>query len=155
MPSGVKKFQEYLSHQKTDTQAIDLSRVETWVEAFNRAVQIGWFTTGDFVTDAPAKPTAPLTGRDREKAEHDQYLRDLRAEIGDAKFEQMYGRNGQSPLAPPKASPIGAPPGISVKLKLGDKAPDFALPNWDGKLVVLSEFTQRSHVVLVFYRGFW
>ncbi|PYT10075.1 MAG: hypothetical protein DMF60_01290 [Acidobacteria bacterium] len=65
------------------------------------------------------------------------------------------GQSGQSPLAPPKASPIGAPPGISVKLKLGDKAPDFALPNGDGKLVVLSEFTQRSPVVLVFYRGFW
>ena len=66
-----------------------------------------------------------------------------------------FGQSGQSPLAPPKSSPIGAPPGTSVKLKLGDKAPDFALPNGDGKLVVLSEFTQRSPVVLVFYRGFW
>ena len=63
-------------------------------------------------------------------------------------------QSGQSPLAPPKP-PKGAPPGTSVKLKLGDKAPDFALPNGDGKLVVLSEYTQRSPVVLVFYRGFW
>ena len=66
-----------------------------------------------------------------------------------------FGQSGQSPLAPPKPPAIGAPPGRSVKLKLGDKAPDFALPNGDGKLVVLSEYTQRSPVVLVFYRGFW
>jgi AhpC/TSA family protein len=66
-----------------------------------------------------------------------------------------FGQSGQSPLAPPKSPIAGAPPGTSVKLKLGDKAPDFALPNGDGKLVVLSEYTQRSPVVLVFYRGFW
>ena len=65
------------------------------------------------------------------------------------------GQSGQSPLAPPKSAPAGAPRGTPVKLKLGDKAPDFALPNGDGKLVVLSEYTQRSPVVLVFYRGFW
>lgn len=64
-----------------------------------------------------------------------------------------FGQSGQSPLAPPK--PVAAPPGTAVKLKLGDKAPDFALPNGDGKLVVLSDYTQRSPVVLVFYRGFW
>jgi len=40
-------------------------------------------------------------------------------------------------------------------LKVGDKAPDFALPNGDGKLVMLSDYTTRSPVVLVFYRGFW
>jgi hypothetical protein len=66
-----------------------------------------------------------------------------------------FGQSGQSPLAPPKSAPAGAPPGTSVKLKLGDKAPDFALANGDGKLVVLSEYTQRTPVVLVFYRGFW
>jgi hypothetical protein len=65
------------------------------------------------------------------------------------------GQSGQSPLAPAKPPPMGAPPGTSVKLKLGDKAPDFALPNGDGKLVLLSEYTQRSPVVLIFYRGFW
>jgi peroxiredoxin len=43
----------------------------------------------------------------------------------------------------------------ATKLKVGDKAPDFALPNGDGKLVVLSEVTTRTPVVLVFYRGFW
>jgi peroxiredoxin len=40
-------------------------------------------------------------------------------------------------------------------LKVGDKAPDFALPNGDGKLVLLSQYTARTPVVVVFYRGFW
>lgn len=40
-------------------------------------------------------------------------------------------------------------------LKMGDKAPEFALPNGDGKLVLLSEYTARTPVVIVFYRGFW
>ncbi len=62
-------------------------------------------------------------------------------------------QSGQSPLAPPKVPP---PPSASgTSLKVGAKAPDFALPNGDGILVILSEYTQRSPVVLVFYRGFW
>jgi hypothetical protein len=62
-------------------------------------------------------------------------------------------QSGQSsPLAPPK---IPAASASGTSLKLGVKAPDFALPNGDGKLVILSEYTQRSPVVLVFYRGFW
>ena len=40
-------------------------------------------------------------------------------------------------------------------LKVGDKAPEIALPNGDGKLVQLSEYTARAPVVVVFYRGFW
>ena len=60
----------------------------------------------------------------------------------------------QSPLAPPVLpKPSDAPK--TTTLKLGDKAPDFALPNGDGKLILLSEYTQRSPVVLVFYRGYW
>ena len=42
-----------------------------------------------------------------------------------------------------------------AKLKVGDKAPEFALPNGDGKMVSLSEYTARTPVVVVFYRGFW
>lgn len=60
----------------------------------------------------------------------------------------------QSPLAPP-VLPKPSDTARSTTLKLGDKAPDFALPNGDGKLVTLSEYTQRSPVVLVFYRGYW
>jgi len=61
-------------------------------------------------------------------------------------------QSGQSPLAPPKIPPSSA---AGTSLKVGAKAPDFALPNGDGKLVILSEYTQRSPVVLIFYRGFW
>ena len=61
-------------------------------------------------------------------------------------------QSGQSPLAPPK---VPAATASGTTLKIGAKAPDFALPNGDGKLVVLSDYTQRSPVVLIFYRGFW
>lgn len=69
-------------------------------------------------------------------------------------FAGTLARAQQSPLAPPVV-PKPADTGKSTTLKLGDKAPDFALPNGDGKLVMLSEYTQRSPVLLVFYRGFW
>src|SRR5439155_20298485 len=78
--SGIKKFQDYLTNQKTNTSIIDLTKPETWVEAFNRFVNIGGFAAGDFLSDAPK--AAPKTGRDYEKAERAQYLADLRAEIG-------------------------------------------------------------------------
>jgi AhpC/TSA family len=63
-----------------------------------------------------------------------------------------WAQSPQSPLAPPVLPPSAAP---RTSLKVGDKAPDFALPNGDGKLVVLSEYTARMPVVLVFYRGYW
>jgi hypothetical protein len=62
------------------------------------------------------------------------------------------GQPPQSPLAPPV---LPAADKRVTTLKVGDKAPEFALPNGDGKLVTLSEYTARSPVVLVFYRGFW
>lgn len=40
-------------------------------------------------------------------------------------------------------------------LKVGDKAPEFSLPNGDSKTVSLSEYTARGPLVIVFYRGFW
>lgn len=65
-------------------------------------------------------------------------------------------QSGQSPLAPPKVpAPSPAANVSGTSLKVGAKAPDFALPNGDGKLVVLSDYTQRTPVVLIFYRGFW
>ena len=39
--------------------------------------------------------------------------------------------------------------------KVGDKAPDFSLPNPDGKPVGLKDYTTRGPVVVIFYRGFW
>jgi len=58
----------------------------------------------------------------------------------------------QSPLAPPKMPEATK---TDTGLTIGSRAPDFALPNGDGKLVMLSEYVGRSPVVLVFYRGFW
>ena len=58
-------------------------------------------------------------------------------------------------LALTAAWPVAAQAPPHSHLKVGDKAPDFALPNGDGKLVTLSEYTVRGTVVVVFYRGFW
>ena len=41
---------------------------------------------------------------------------------------------------------LGASP-----LKVGDKAPDFTLPDTDGKPVTLSKILQRGPVILAFY----
>jgi len=40
-------------------------------------------------------------------------------------------------------------------LKKGAKAPDFALPNVRGELVVLSDLLMSGPVVVAFYRGVW
>jgi hypothetical protein len=42
----------------------------------------------------------------------------------------------------------------SLRVKLGTKAPDFALPGTDGKTVRLSGFTGHN-VLIDFYRGYW
>ena len=94
---GVKKFIEYLGHHYVGDTILDTRRADVLCAAFNRASQIGLFTDGDFVREASAKTTL-LVGRDRENAERAEYLRELRAELGDEQFEAMYGRNGQSPL---------------------------------------------------------
>ncbi len=39
----------------------------------------------------------------------------------------------------------------SSPLKVGDKAPDFALPDQTGKMVKLSDFRGKKNVVLAFY----
>ncbi len=36
-------------------------------------------------------------------------------------------------------------------LKVGDKAPDFTLPDTDGKPVTLSKLIQQGPVILAFY----
>ena len=46
--------------------------------------------------------------------------------------------------------------GLAEKsLKIGDKAPDFDLPNANGKSVRLSDLLQKGPVVVAFYRGGW
>lgn len=42
-----------------------------------------------------------------------------------------------------------------LKLKKGDKAPNFSLTNAIGTNVTLSEKLKEGHVILVFYRGSW
>jgi hypothetical protein len=44
---------------------------------------------------------------------------------------------------------------VKPALKIGDKAPEFSLPDSDGKTVKLSDYTARGPVVVIFYRGFW
>jgi hypothetical protein len=40
-------------------------------------------------------------------------------------------------------------------LKVGEKAPDFSLPNPDGKVVNLADYTSHGPIVVIFYRGYW
>ena len=40
-------------------------------------------------------------------------------------------------------------------LRIGERAPDFALPNQRGETVRLSKRLSRGPVVLSFYRGVW
>ena len=43
---------------------------------------------------------------------------------------------------------------LPLKIKVGEKAPDFALPSADGRTVKLSDYA--GHKVLIdFYRGYW
>jgi hypothetical protein len=39
--------------------------------------------------------------------------------------------------------------------KIGDQAPDFTLPNSNGKLVRLAHLLAQGPLVLTFYRGTW
>lgn len=40
-------------------------------------------------------------------------------------------------------------------LRIGERAPDFTLPNQRGEMVTLSDRLSRGPVVLNFYRGVW
>ena len=42
-----------------------------------------------------------------------------------------------------------------MSLAAGEPAPDFSLADVDGKLVSLSAYRGKQHVVLVFNRGFF
>jgi len=68
-------------------------------------------------------------------------------------FVTARGQDPQSPLTPPALN--SGSRAAAGTLRVGDKAPEFSLPNGDGKLVSLSEFTSKSPVVVIFYRGFW
>ena len=40
-------------------------------------------------------------------------------------------------------------------LRIGERAPDFTLPNQRGEMTTLSERLSRGPVILNFYRGVW
>jgi hypothetical protein len=58
-------------------------------------------------------------------------------------------------FSPPPNQPFGKEIGLPpLRVQVGAKAPDFALPGADGKTVRLSGF--RGHNVQIdFYRGYW
>ncbi len=41
------------------------------------------------------------------------------------------------------------------KIQINEKAPDFALEEFNGKTIQLADFYERKNVVLVFNRGFF
>ena len=41
--------------------------------------------------------------------------------------------------------------GTSADLKVGDRAPDFALPDQNGNVVKLADFRGKKYVILAFY----
>jgi cytochrome oxidase Cu insertion factor (SCO1/SenC/PrrC family) len=43
---------------------------------------------------------------------------------------------------------------LPLKIKVGEKAPDFSLPSADAKTVKLSDFAGHN-VLIDFYRGYW
>jgi len=53
------------------------------------------------------------------------------------------------------ATQLGQDYSSPLKLKKGDKAPTFSLPNATGKMIKLSDLLQQGAVVLTFYRGTW
>jgi len=46
-------------------------------------------------------------------------------------------------------------PDTPTPLRVGERPPDFTLPDASGRAVSLADFRGRKPVVLVFYRGYW
>jgi hypothetical protein len=50
---------------------------------------------------------------------------------------------------------VASVPVTSTALRLGERPPDFTLPDATGRPVTLADYRGRKPVVLVFYRGYW
>ena len=61
---------------------------------------------------------------------------------------------GQPPQPPQPAQAPPAPAQYSADLKVGDMAPDFALPGSDGKIHKLSEYKGKTVVLAWFPKAF-
>ncbi len=46
-------------------------------------------------------------------------------------------------------------PTTPTALRLGERPPDFTLPDATGQPVALADFRGKKPVVLIFYRGYW
>jgi hypothetical protein len=46
-------------------------------------------------------------------------------------------------------------PDTPTTLRLGERPPDFTLPDAAGRPVALADFRGQKPVVLIFYRGYW
>lgn len=46
-------------------------------------------------------------------------------------------------------------PGTPAALRVGERPPDFTLPDASGRPVSLADYRGKKPVVLVFYRGYW
>jgi hypothetical protein len=44
---------------------------------------------------------------------------------------------------------------LEKTLKVGDPAPDFELPNGEGKMISSEELRRQGPLVILFYRGKW
>jgi cytochrome oxidase Cu insertion factor (SCO1/SenC/PrrC family) len=53
------------------------------------------------------------------------------------------------------ADPAGAAEKRATRVRTGDVAPDFTLPDQDGRNHSLSAERGKRPVVLIFYRGYW
>jgi len=43
----------------------------------------------------------------------------------------------------------------STTLRVGDRAPDFSLPDARGQMQALADYTSRGPVLVAFHRGTW
>lgn len=46
-------------------------------------------------------------------------------------------------------------PGAPTALRVGERPPDFTLPDATGRPVSLADYRGKKPVVLIFYRGYW
>src|SRR5215813_3332732 len=46
-------------------------------------------------------------------------------------------------------------PDTPTALRMGERAPDFTLPDASGRPVTLADYRGKKPVVIVFYRGYW
>lgn len=98
---------------------------------------------------AESPETVPSYSVTLEKMQAEKAAKAKNSKVGKAKFtpeDKAVMKRSAEALAKKMPDP---------GLKVGDKVPDFTLPNAFGKSVSLYEELKKGPVVLVFYRGAW